>query len=147
MNQVDGGMRYSATDLLTWHGCAHASRLDALALSDAELADWLSGGVSSAITWASADHGCSCTAQVSARCCCIHSVSNCSSSGSSNGRSVKRLRQPSRSKSNEARDRRNVDCPVVPRTWLPITLLRSVAPDEVPLRAMPTYRSSCRPCG
>ena len=41
MNQVDGGMRYSATDLLTWHGCAHASRLDALALSDAELATWL----------------------------------------------------------------------------------------------------------
>lgn len=41
MNQVDGGMRYSATDLLTWHGCAHASRLDALALSDAELASWL----------------------------------------------------------------------------------------------------------
>ena len=41
MNQVDGGMRYSATDLLTWHGCAHASRLDALALSDAELAAWL----------------------------------------------------------------------------------------------------------
>ena len=41
MNQVDGGMRYSATDLLTWHGCAHASRLDALALSDATLASWL----------------------------------------------------------------------------------------------------------
>ncbi|MGY1722723.1 TM0106 family RecB-like putative nuclease [Blastococcus sp. SYSU DS0533] len=41
MKQVDGGMRYSATDLLTWHGCAHASRLDALALRDAELAAWL----------------------------------------------------------------------------------------------------------
>ncbi|WP_104524535.1 TM0106 family RecB-like putative nuclease [Blastococcus atacamensis] len=41
MNQADGGMRYSATDLLTWHGCAHASRLDALALSDASLAEWL----------------------------------------------------------------------------------------------------------
>jgi hypothetical protein len=41
MNQVDGGMRYSATDLLTWHGCAHASRPDVLALSDAELAAWL----------------------------------------------------------------------------------------------------------
>ena len=41
MNQVDGGMRYSATDLLAWHGCAHASGLDALALSDASLAEWL----------------------------------------------------------------------------------------------------------
>src|SRR5688500_12383530 len=41
MNKVDGVVRYSATDLLTWHGCAHASRLDALALSDADLATWL----------------------------------------------------------------------------------------------------------
>ncbi|MCW3038299.1 MAG: putative RecB family nuclease [Solirubrobacterales bacterium] len=41
MNQIDSGVRYSATDLLTWHGCAHASRLDALALSDAALASWL----------------------------------------------------------------------------------------------------------
>lgn len=42
MYETDGGARYySATDLLTWHGCAHASRLDALALADRELRDWL----------------------------------------------------------------------------------------------------------
>jgi hypothetical protein len=36
MNRVDGALRYSATDLLTWHGCAHASRLDALVLDTHE---------------------------------------------------------------------------------------------------------------
>ena len=48
---------------------------------------------------------------------------------------------------SEARARRNVDCPVVPRMWLPTTLLRSVARDDGPLRAMPTYTSSCPPSG
>src|SRR5947209_8303300 len=42
MHETDGGVRYySASDLLTWHGCAHASRLDALSLADGELRDWL----------------------------------------------------------------------------------------------------------
>ncbi|TKJ27865.1 TM0106 family RecB-like putative nuclease [Blastococcus sp. CCUG 61487] len=40
MHTIDGAVVYSATDLLTWRGCAHASRLDALALTDAELRAW-----------------------------------------------------------------------------------------------------------
>jgi len=35
------GVRYSATDLLTWLGCAHASRLDARAMSEPALRRWL----------------------------------------------------------------------------------------------------------
>src|SRR4051812_7678228 len=45
MYVMDGVLRYSASDLLTWHGCAHASGLDALALADRDLRTWLSGKV------------------------------------------------------------------------------------------------------
>ena len=41
MYQLDGMMRYSATDLLAWLGCEHASRLDAEAVTDRVLSDWI----------------------------------------------------------------------------------------------------------
>jgi predicted RecB family nuclease len=41
MQRVNGSVMYSATDLLTWYGCAHASHMDALALSDRGLQEWL----------------------------------------------------------------------------------------------------------
>lgn len=41
MQTVDGTVMYSATDLLTWKGCGHASWLDAQALTDSDLKDWL----------------------------------------------------------------------------------------------------------